>query len=136
MEYPRAPRVADCGRSPRRSYAEALLIFAIAVIGVSVGACGNSTDNANWGGAAVSSSFPGSPSGTATLAWDAVTAAAGYRVYSGTTPRTYGQGQLVATNTYQVTGLNGQTTYYFAVTAVDSNGNQSAYSNEVFKAIP
>ena len=34
------------------------------------------------------------------------------------------------------TGLAGGRTYYFAVTAYDNAGNESAYSAEVSKAIP
>jgi len=82
--------------------------------------------------------------GTATLAWDAVTDEnlQGYRVYFGTFAGTYlqspGQGLPVGngTTTYKVTGLSTGATYYFAVTAYDSRGDESAYSNEVHKVIP
>jgi hypothetical protein len=76
----------------------------------------------------------------ATLAWDAVIAAnlSGYRVYYGTAPGTYlqlpGQGLSVGNvTTHTVTGLSSGTRYYFAVSAFDSSGNESPYSNEVFK---
>jgi fibronectin type 3 domain-containing protein len=85
----------------------------------------------------------GTTAGTATLAWDAVTAPSlqGYRVYYGTFSGRYlqspGQGLPVGndTTTYQVTGLSTGATYYFAVTAYDLEG-ESDYSNEVFKVIP
>src|SRR5204863_8945619 len=96
----------------------------------------------------ISSSFtvtplPPSPSNNAGLAWDAVTAPSlgGYRVYFGTAPGTYlqplGQGISVGNVTaYTVTGLAGGTRYYFAVTDFDSLGQESSYSNEVFKNVP
>jgi hypothetical protein len=89
---------------------------------------------------------PGSPAGaaTATLAWDAVQAAtlSGYRIYYGTSPGLYfqspGNGLAVGRDAtaYVVTGLSSGTTYYFAATAFDTSGNESAYSEEVSKAIP
>jgi chitodextrinase len=80
---------------------------------------------------------------TATLTWDAVTypTLSGYRVYYGTSPGNYlqsaGQGINVGNvTTYPVTGLSSGTRYYFAVTAFDSSGNESGFSNEVFKDMP
>jgi len=80
---------------------------------------------------------------TATLAWDAVTAPnlQGYRVYYRTAAGTYqpvAQGQPVGngTTTYQLTNLSSQTTYFMVVTAYDSQGNESGYSNVVSKTIP
>ena len=82
------------------------------------------------------------PSNSASLAWDAVTAAnlSGYRVYFGNAPGTYlqafGQGISVGNViTYAVLGLSSATRYYFVVTATDTLGNESSYSNEVFKDI-
>jgi hypothetical protein len=82
-------------------------------------------------------------SNTVTLSWDSVSAPnlAGYRVYYGTSSRSYlqsqGQGLSVGNvTTYQILGLSNGTRYYFAVTAVDSLGNESPYSNEAFKDIP
>ena len=71
------------------------------------------------------------------LAWTASTTSTvvEYRVYYGTAPRTYlqaeGAGIRAGNSTaYSVTGLTKGVTYYFAVTAVDATGNESAYSNE------
>ena len=80
--------------------------------------------------------------GTATLAWTAPTGAAvtGYRVYYGTASRVYdqalGSGVFVATSAYTVSGLSSGRTYYFAVTAVDAAGAESAFSNEASKLTP
>ena len=80
---------------------------------------------------------------TATLAWDAVTAPSlsGYRIYYGTAPGTYFQSvgggvDVGNVTTYTVTGLSSGLRYYFAATAYDSKGDETGYSNEVFKDIP
>ncbi|WP_447979345.1 BACON domain-containing protein [Candidatus Nitrospira bockiana] len=78
-------------------------------------------------------------SGTAELTWNANTASdlAGYRVYMGTAPGTYGSPTDVGNVTsHKVVGLLPGTTFYFAVTAYDKSGNESSYSNEVSKSIP
>lgn len=81
---------------------------------------------------------------SATLAWNAPTGAinlAGYRLYIGTAPGTYsqpyGQGVTVGNvTTYTLMGLSSGTRYYFAVTALDTSGNESVYSNEAYKDVP
>jgi fibronectin type 3 domain-containing protein len=64
----------------------------------------------------------------------------GYRVYYGTASRSYsqalGSGEFVTTSTYIATGLQSGRTYYFAVTAIDAAGAESAFSNEAGKTIP
>ena len=64
----------------------------------------------------------------------------GYRVYYGTSSRSYsqalGSGAFVATGTYVVNGLESGRTYYFAVTAIDTAGGESGFSNEASKTIP
>ncbi|TAK02130.1 MAG: fibronectin type III domain-containing protein [Candidatus Manganitrophaceae bacterium] len=58
---------------------------------------------------------------------------AGYKVYYGTVSRHYGAPITVGNQTaYTVTGL-GLGTYYFALTAYDAAGNESAFSNEISK---
>lgn len=73
-----------------------------------------------------------------TLAWDASSdpQVAGYKVYYGTVSRSYST-ELTAgkLTTYTVTALQPDTTYYFAVTAYDASGSESAYSNEVSTAV-
>ena len=85
-------------------------------------------------------SSPGGPN--ATLAWTRPVGAAvtGYRVYYGLAPGQYLQpkgagieaGPVV---TYVVSGLTPGSRYYFAVTAIDDNGNESDYSNEASKLV-
>lgn len=75
---------------------------------------------------------------SATLTWNANTDSdlAGYRIYRATAAGSYGAplASLPAgTVTYQATGLQAGTTYYFVVTAFDTAGNESTYSNEVQK---
>ncbi|TLY16885.1 MAG: hypothetical protein E6K69_03110 [Nitrospirae bacterium] len=77
-------------------------------------------------------------SGTATLTWNASTSSdvAGYKVYLGTASGVYGPPTSVGNViTSQVTNLQSGTTYFFAVTAVDTSGNESTFSNEVSKSI-
>lgn len=84
------------------------------------------------------------PATSVTLTWDAsttntdgtaLTDLAGYKVYYGTSPGNY-TATINAGNvtTYMVSGL-APGTYYFAVTAVNSGGAESGYSNEAGKAI-
>ena len=77
----------------------------------------------------------------ATLSWDANTELnlAFYRVYMSTNQGVYGGAvaTVPAENvTHQVKNLPASNTYWFTVTAVDTEGNESAYSNEVSKSIP
>ncbi len=74
-----------------------------------------------------------------TLEWDPNSESdlAGYKVYYGTASRTYGSPIVLGkVTTYTVTGLTPGTTYYFAVTAYNTAGLESGYSNEVFTTIP
>jgi hypothetical protein len=62
---------------------------------------------------------------------------AGYKVYYGTASHTYRNVLDVGPFTAAaIDGLNAGTTYYFAVTAYDTSGNESAASREVQAAIP
>jgi hypothetical protein len=83
--------------------------------------------------------------GEASLSWDPPTTNTdgspltdlnGYIVYYGTESGNYSQSIDVGNvTTYTVINLTPGTTYYFAVTAYDTSGNESAYSNEVNKVI-
>jgi hypothetical protein len=77
---------------------------------------------------------------TATLLWDASAdpEVAGYKVYLATASEGYGA--PIATvpmdvTTYTITGLETGITYFFVVTAYNSSGAESSFSNEVSKAI-
>lgn len=105
----------------------------------------DAANNASAQSTSASATTTAAPSnnGTANLAWNAVTASnlAGYRVYYGTSSGNYvqafGQGIDVGNVlAYTVTGLTSGVTYYFAVTAYDTSGNESTYSSEVSKTIP
>jgi hypothetical protein len=75
--------------------------------------------------------------GDVTLAWDANTEAdlAGYKIYFGTASRSYGAPIVIGTQTtYTITGL-ASGTYYFAVTAYNTAGLESSFSNEVSATI-
>jgi len=79
-------------------------------------------------------------SSSATLTWTANSESdlAGYKIYRATGSGTYGAPLAVLPTTqtlYQATGLETGTTYFFVVTAYDSAGNESPYSNEVSKSI-
>lgn len=77
---------------------------------------------------------------SASLTWTASTsAAAGYRIYRSTTS---GSGYvllnsvLVPGTTYTDSTVQSGKTYYYAVTAIDSSGNESTQSNQVGVVIP
>lgn len=62
---------------------------------------------------------------------------AGYVVYWGTSSRNYTNSHAINSPTateWEATVASGS--YYFAMTAIDSEDNQSGYSNEVLKFIP
>ena len=74
-----------------------------------------------------------------TLAWDPSpgSAIAGYRLYEGAASRTYTNviaAGKVTSNT--VSSLVGGATYFFAVTAYDTNGLESDFSSEISYTVP
>jgi hypothetical protein len=78
--------------------------------------------------------------GSAILHWQAVSAPdlAGYRIYYGISSRSYGPYIPLDKNvtSYTLNALVEGRTYYFALTAVDTSGNESGFSEEVSKNIP
>jgi hypothetical protein len=78
--------------------------------------------------------------GSAILHWQAVSAPdlAGYRIYYGISSRSYGPYIPLDKNvtSYTLNALVEGRTYYFALTAVDTSGNESGFSQEVSKLIP
>lgn len=78
-------------------------------------------------------------SATVTLAWDPnpEPTVAGYRLYVGTSPRYYTSSVDVASSTSAtISSLIEGVTYYMAVTAYDTSGNQSGYSDEIVYTVP
>lgn len=74
-----------------------------------------------------------------TLAWNANTDSdlQAYKVYSGTASRTYSCNTNVGkSTTCTISDLTAGRTYYFSVTALDTAGNESGYSNEVSYRVP
>jgi len=56
----------------------------------------------------------------------------GYKIYkSDSGGNSYTYLATSAVNTYTVTGLTAGVQYYFIISAVDSSGNESVYSNVV-----
>lgn len=90
-----------------------------------------------------SSAPPATSSGTggATLSWtlNSETDLAGYKVYVGTASGLYsypGSPIVIGrTDNYAISGLPVGQTYYFAISAFDNSGNESALSSEVSKSI-
>ena len=84
--------------------------------------------------------------GTALVSWraptqntdgSAITDLAGYKIYYGSAPGDYDKTILIDTvgvSEYMVEGL-GKSDWYFAVTAFNSRGIESDYSEEVYKAV-
>ena len=73
------------------------------------------------------------------LEWDANAEPelAGYKIYWGTSSSSYNSSKDAGSNTIcTVTGLDEGTTYYFAATAYDGDGNESDYSNQVSYTVP
>ena len=87
------------------------------------------------------------PGGTAILTWkapalnedgSALADLAAFKVYWGTAPGTYSQSTKIASATarsYTVSGLT-KGTWYFVVTALNSKGLESPYSNVWSKTVP
>ena len=75
------------------------------------------------------------PQHNVSLTWVASTSTvSGYHVYRGTQsggPYTLINSGLVSGTTYTDSTVQSGTTYFYVVTAVDSSGNESAFSNEV-----
>jgi len=82
--------------------------------------------------------FTCAPLSAVLLKWDAVVLGdlQGYKVYYGTAPQQYNQVFDAGNATqYLVNNLQEGRPYYFAVTAYDTAGNESAYSNELLVVI-
>lgn len=116
----------------------------ISVSGLAAGTySGNITVSAVGGGTkAVPVTLVLSPatSGAATLNWlaNAEPDLAGYKIYRGTASGSYGSPVAVLGSTvtsHTLSALQSGTTYFFVITAYDTAGNESSYSNEVSKSV-
>ncbi|MBU5614626.1 malectin domain-containing carbohydrate-binding protein [Geomonas azotofigens] len=76
----------------------------------------------------------------ASIAWSAPTdstGVTGYKVHIGGTSGNYSQHVDVgSTTSYSASSLTDGSTYYFAVTAYNAAGSESAYSNEISRSFP
>lgn len=72
------------------------------------------------------------------VTWNANTETdlAGYKVYTGTAPGQYGAPITVTAPSYTFQEVTDKTTYYIAVSAFDTSGNESIKSEEVSVFIP
>ncbi len=110
----------------RKAISAALIIISLAVCN-----CG--------GGGGDAGSSSSESNGVLDLAWDANVDSdiSGYKIYYGTSSGKYDRHVEVTdpgagdTVTYRLTNLTRGQTYFLAVTAHNSNGNESGYSNEV-----
>lgn len=122
-------------------------VISLILISLLITACG--VDSSGGSGA-----LQGTPN-SATLSWDAPITSAdgtpltdlmGYKVYYGAGSGNYTE--IIDVGSASCQDINGQTEctttvgnlsagdYYFVVTAYDTSGNESNYSNEVSKTIP
>lgn len=71
------------------------------------------------------------PTGRAVLTWDSKPYAVGYKIYWGGKSANYTNSMKVGdVSTFTLSNLVNKSTYFFAVTGIDSNGNESRFSNE------
>ncbi len=83
--------------------------------------------------------LPTTPIGSLSLAWDASSdpSVMGYRLYQGSQSQVYTSVTDVGSlTTATMSGLAPGLTYYFAVTAYDSSGFESAFSGEISYTVP
>ena len=132
-----APGMDNVGRNhDLRRCSEAVLLTVISSLFV---ACGGGASESSGTGSAAVACVTG-PGPGATLDWNAVAGAAGYRIYSRTASGNFSLLQDVTggnVTTLAVNGLSSGTTYYFAATAYDSSNPpiESSFSNLACKAI-
>jgi len=131
---------AEQWRDAVRRCARLLLVMSLAGL---LGSCGGGGSEDGQRGGPNNTADGAADPNTATLGWNNVVTVslAGYRIYYGTSPgvylQSYGNGlDAGKVTSFLVTGLKNGTRYYFVATAYDTMGNESVYSNEVFKDIP
>jgi hypothetical protein len=128
----------------RRSTFPLIGLFCIIALILS---CGGGGGGSSSGGSGAAGGRGGSTtSGTATLFWEANTELdfAGYKAYYGTSPRSdscppggYPNSvDMTNATSHTFSNLTNGVTYYFSITAYDTSGNESCFSDEVNKAMP
>jgi len=122
-----------------------LIILIMLIASLSMG-CGG-TEVANTGGSSGGGGGGGSTNtGSVTLSWQApttyedgtlITDLEGFCIYYGEVSRSYDQQVIVTGNalTHSISGLQLDTTIYFTITAFDSAGRESNFSNEIYATI-
>lgn len=134
-------------QKPGKTYIHPFLLVLLLIIF----GCGGGGSGSSGGGVTVSggsgSSSGGSDStavSSATLSWDApttnsdgspLTDLTGYKVYYGTSSGSYTESVDIGNTTGSVVDGLSAGTWCFAVTAYDTSGNESDYSNEVCTSI-
>ncbi len=126
-----------------------LMLLLCSIMILTIG-CGSGTVAYNSGESSTSSGSSGTPnggssgSGTAALAWNppttnadgtALTGLAGFKVYYGTVSGSYPNVIDIGNQTRYALNNLPAGTYYFVVTAYDTHGAESGFSNEVSKTI-
>jgi fibronectin type 3 domain-containing protein len=102
---------------------------------ITVSATGSSSKTI---GVTLTVSAPTTSSVTLTWTPNTDTDLAGYKIYRATASGAYGAALATVpagTVTHLATGLAVNTTYFFVITAYDTAGNESPFSNEVSKSI-
>jgi fibronectin type 3 domain-containing protein len=117
-----------------QSIRQHLMILAVCLLLVPLGGCGSSTTT------------PSAPTGLTitstvsqnTLSWNAVSGAVFYDIYRGTAKgaEVAFAGSFTTTFTDTTIPVSSNTPYYYVVTALDSNNNESTASNEVSVSPP
>ncbi len=119
-----------------------LITLIILIASLSIG-CGG-VDVSNTGGS--TGGGGGTNTGSVTLSWQApttyedgtlITDLEGFCIYYGEVSRTYDHQVIVTGNTltHSISGLQLDTTIYFTITAFDSAGRESNFSNEIYATI-
>ncbi|HDH53508.1 MAG TPA: hypothetical protein ENH24_03375 [Nitrospirae bacterium] len=124
-----------------------LLVLLLIIFGCGGGGGSGSSGSGVTASGENSGSSDGSGStavSSATLSWDApttnsdstpLTDLAGYKVYYGTSSGNYTQSVDIGNTTGAVVDSLSSGTWCFAVTAYDTSGNESDYSNEVCTSV-
>ncbi|HEX8926484.1 MAG TPA: choice-of-anchor D domain-containing protein [Terriglobales bacterium] len=100
------------------------------------------TDNASGGTQQIALTGTGATATVAhqvTVAWSEAASVTGFNVYrSSTSGSSYTKinTSLISTTSYVDTAVSAGATYYYVVTAVDSNGVESAYSTQASATVP